>query len=211
MTLPPMPPWLAPRYVLTGLKLTLTAFVLLLAVVGCTTQTVRLEGFQVRFPLIGSIGPQGWKPRALKAEGEVKSIRIDLELSEARHVATKRAYIEAQEEAARQQAEIIEREVARQERITDEVREDYNRRIADLRKRADRLRAEARASAEGAAGAVPVPAEAGSSSGVADPAACQEIPARDLDTDIACRAIAEEQAMQLEALIQWVQRQFKGE
>jgi hypothetical protein len=208
LMLPPLPPWLAPRYALTGIKLGLSALVLLLAVVGCSTQTVRLEGFQVKLPLIGSIGPKGWKPYAQELEGEVRSIRIDLELSEARHLASKRAYIEAQEEAARQQAEIIARQVARQERITDEVRQDYQRSIAALRARADRLRAEARAGAEGAAGAVRMP-ETGDPAARTDAAPdCRALPAPDLTTEIRCREIAEQQATQLGALIEWIERQF---
>jgi hypothetical protein len=206
--LPPLPPWLAPRYALTGLKLGLSALLLLVAVVGCTTQTVRLEGFQIKLPLIGTIGPQGWKPYARKLEGEIKAIRIDLELSEARHKATKRAYEDAQAEAARMQAQAIEREITRQKGITDEVRQDYQRIVADLRARAARLQAEARAGAGSASGGVRVSADASPTYGIDDPAACQEIPARDVETDIACRAIAEEQAMQLDALITWVQRQM---
>jgi hypothetical protein len=210
MVLPPIPPWLAPRYALTGIKLGLSGLLLLLAVVGCTTQTVRLEGMQLKLPLIGTIGPKGWKPYAQELEGEVRSIRIDLELSEAKHVATKRAYLEAQEEAARQQAEMIAREVARQERITDEVRNDYNRRIAALRARADRLRAEAGAGAEGAAGAVRVSTE-GEAAGRANATArCDEFPSPSATIELNCREIAEAQAMQLDALISWVRQQLGG-
>ncbi len=203
-----IPPLLTARYALTGLKIALVAIVLLFAVVGCTTQTVRLEGFQVKLPLIGTIGPQGWKPYAKELEGEVRSIRIDLELSEARHVATKRAYEEAQAEAARMEAERLARVVEQQERITDEVRQDYSRRIADLRKRANRLQAEARTSAGGASDQVRVSETGNAASGIDEAPDCATLPARDLETDIACRAIAEEQAMQLDALITWVQRQL---
>lgn len=209
--LPPTPPWLAPSYVLTGLRLTLAGLLLLLAVVGCTTQTVRLEGFQIKVPLIGHIGPQGWKPYAQELEGKVRVIRIDLEMAEARHLATKRAYLEAQEEAARQQAEIIAREVARQERITDAVRKDYQQRIAALRARADKLRAEARANSEGAAGGVRMPADAQAAGGIDEAPDCQRFPAPDVETDLACREIATAQAMQLDALIDWVRRQFGSE
>jgi hypothetical protein len=206
--LPPLPPWLAPRYALTGIKLGLSALLLLVAVVGCSTQTVRLEGFRIQLPVIGTIGPKGWKPYAKELEGEARSIRIDLELAEARHVATKRAYEDAQAEAARMEAERLARVVARQEEITDEVRQDYSRRIADLRARAARLQDQARAGARGASGGLQLPETGDPASGIDDPAACQEIPARDVKTDIACRAIAEEQAIQLDALIQWVSRQL---
>jgi hypothetical protein len=206
--LPPLPPWLAPRYALTGIKLGLSALLLLVAVVGCSTQTVRLEGFQVKLPLIGTIGPQGWKPYAKELEGEVRSIRIDLELSEARHIATKRAYEDAQAEAARMEAERLARVVARQEEITDEVRQDYSRRIADLRARAARLQAQARAGAGGASGGVQLPETGGPASGIDDAPRCNALPAPDLATELNCRAIAEEQAIQLDALIQWVSRQL---
>jgi hypothetical protein len=208
LMLPPLPPWLAPRYALTGIKLGLSALLLLVAVVGCSTQTVRLEGFQVKLPLIGTIGPQGWKPYAKELEGEVRSIRIDLELAEARHIATKRAYEDAQAEAARMEAERLARVVARQEEITDEVRQDYSRRIADLRARAARLQAQARAGAGSASGGLPVP-ETGDPAARTDAAPdCRALPAADLNTEIRCREIAEQQATQLGALIEWVERQF---
>jgi hypothetical protein len=208
--LPPLPPWPAPRYALKGTRLALVGLVLLLGIVGCTTQTVRLEGFQIRLPLIGTIGPQGWKNYARQLEGEIKTVRIDLELTEAKHVATKRAYIEAQEEAARVQAEAIERTVARQERITDEVRQDYTRRIATLRSRADRLQRQARADLAGSPGAVRLPADSNTASRIDEAPDCQRLPAPDISTDLRCREIATEQAFQLEALIEWVGRQFEG-
>ncbi len=204
-----IPPLLTARYALTGLKIALVALVLLFAVVGCTTQTVRLEGFQVRLPLIGTIGPKGWKPYALELKAEVKTIRIDLELANARHAATKRAYAEAQAEAARMQAEVVAREVARQERITDEVRADYQQRLAALRARAARLQAEARAGAGSAPGDLQLP-ETGQASGGADAAPrCHGLSGtRDPLTQIECDRIATEQATQLDALITWVQRQI---
>ena len=207
--LPPLPPWLAPRYALTGAKLGLSALLLLLAVVGCTTQTVRLEGFQIRLPIIGAIGPQGWKPYAKELEGEVRSIRIDLELSEARHIATKRAYEDAQAEAQKMEADRLARVLAQQERITDEVRDDYSRRIAALRARAARLQAEARAGAGGAAGGVEMPASGDPAARADEAPDCRALPAPDLTTEIRCREIAEAQATQLGALISWVERQFQ--
>ena len=37
-------------------------------------QTVRIDGLQIKAPLIGNIGPQGWKPRALTAEATLKRV-----------------------------------------------------------------------------------------------------------------------------------------
>lgn len=134
-----------------------------------------------------------WKPR-VQAEKDA-------------HAATKRAYREAQEEAARIQAEVIAAEIERQEGITANVRKDYQQRLAALRARADRLRAEARAGADGASGEVRMPAES-ETSGRADAAPdCQRFPAPDLETDLACREIATAQAIQLDALITWVREQ----
>jgi hypothetical protein len=206
--LPPLPPWLAPRYALTGLKLGLSGLLLLICLVGCTTQTIRLEGFQIRLPLIGTIGPQGWKPYALEQEAKVRSIRIDLEMSEVRHKATKRAYTEAQAEAARMEAERIIRVIEKQEAITDEVRDDYNRRIADLRARAARLQAEARTGFGGPSGGLQLPETSDAPGGVDEAPRCDQLPAPDLTTELNCREIAEQQAIQLAALITWVQRQF---
>lgn len=206
--LPPLPPWLAPKYVLTGVKLVIAGALLLFAVVGCTTQTVRLEGLQLRLPLIGSIGPQGWKPYAEQLERDNAQVRVKLDQAEARHAASKRAYAEAQEEAARIQADAIERTIARQKEITNEVRQDYNRRIADLRSRADRLRAEARADHQGATSEMRLPADGGAPARADAAPDCAAFPAPDLDTEITCREIAEQQATQLDALIDWVTRQL---
>jgi len=154
-----------PRYALTGLKLSVTARVLLLSVVGCSTHTVRLEGLQIRLPLVGDIGPQGWKPYAQELERAVVTVKLERDQANANHSATKQAYRDAQEEAARMEAERIARVVEIQERITDEVRQDYSRDIAALRARADRLRREARAGAGGASGGLQVPAESNTASG----------------------------------------------
>lgn len=134
-----------------------------------------------------------WKPR-VQAERDA-------------HAATKRAYREAQEEAARIQAEVIAAEIARQEGITANVRKDYQQRLAALRARADRLRAEARTGTEGAADQVRMPAEAGSAARANDPSDCARFPAPDLETDLVCREIATAQAIQLDALITWVREQ----
>jgi hypothetical protein len=202
------PVWAAARYTFAGYAVAAMAIICLIGWLGFVTQTIRIEGLQLRAPFIGTIGPRGLKKDAQELEGEVRSIRIDLELAEARHIATKRAYEDAQAEAARMEAERLARVVARQEEITDEVRQDYSRRIAELRARAARLQAQARAGAGGASGGLQLPETGDPASGIDDPAACQEIPARDVKTDIACRAIAEEQAIQLDALIQWVSRQL---
>lgn len=177
-------------------------------------QTVRIEGVWCRY--------SENKPACL-IEGfkqQVQILRFDLRMETARadteaakHEATKLAYREAQEEAARIQAEVVAREVARQKGITDAMRKDYRQRIAALNARADRLRAQLRseeggASPSGSPYPVRVPVNAGSATRIDDASACQRFPARDVDTELTCRQIATEQAIQLDALIEWVWQQM---
>ena len=182
-------------------------------------QTVRIEGAfcsDVSAREKPSCIVQGFKQ-------EVQIIRIDFAEAEAygraeaaKHKATKQAYADAQAEAARMEAERLARVVAEQQEITDAVEADYRQRIATLRARADRLRAEAIAarggtSAAGAPGDMQLP-EAGDTAARADEAPdCRAFPARDTMTEIRCREIAEQQATQLDALIDWVAQQFRVE
>lgn len=178
-------------------------------------QTVRIEG-----AFCANV-EAGEKPRCIIRgfKQELQITRISLAEAEAnhraeaaKHKATKQAYAEAQEEAARLEAERLARVVARQEEITHEIEADYRQRIAALRARADRLRAQVEAnrggSAAGAPGDLQLP-EAGDPAARADAAPdCRSLPAPDLTTEIRCREIAEQQATQLVALIDWVERQF---
>ena len=183
------------------------------AAIFAAIQTVRIEGIWCSDNDRPACLVRGFKQ-------ELAIVRIDLAEAEAygrteaaKHKATKQAYREAQEEAARIQAEIIEAEVARQERITDEVRADYQQRIAALRARAERLRREAEAAARGSGVAgdaypVRVPLAGDPATGTDEAPDCASIPAPDAMTEIRCREIAEQQATQLDALITWVQMQL---
>lgn len=182
-------------------------------------QTVRIEGAFCS-DVSGREKPRciirGWKQ-------EVQIIRIDLAEAEAygraeaaKHKATKQAYRDAQEEAARMEAEHLARVVAEQQEITDAVEADYRQRIAALRARADRLRAQAEAaargtSAAGSPGDMQLPEASDTTSGTDAAPDCAAFPAPDLNTEIRCREIAEQQATQLDALIEWVARQFRVE
>lgn len=125
------------------------------------------------------------------------------------HQKTKTDYRTAQAEAARLEQNRIERVKAEQQEITDAVEADYRRQLAGLHARAERLREELRAGA-GAAGAgrgVEMPGlspSAGGSAEAADdrgfPAPFGRSPAEQLERDI----IASEQAIQLNALIDWL-------
>lgn len=75
--------------------ISLAQWLLIVALVLVVVQTVRIEGAQLKLPLLGAIGPQGWKPRALEAEATIKRI------SEAQDEAERRARdAKASEEAA---------------------------------------------------------------------------------------------------------------
>jgi signal transduction histidine kinase len=196
-----------------GLKLALggLAIVTLFAVI----QTIRIEG------AFCSNVEAGEKPSCIIRgfKQELQITRISLAEAEAygraeaaKHKATKQAYVEAQEEAARLESERLARVVARQEEITHEIEAEYRQRIAALRARADRLRAQVEAGrgggAAGASGDLQLP-ETGDPAARADAAPdCRSLPAPDLTTEIRCREIAEQQATQLAALIDWVERQF---
>lgn len=179
-------------------------------------QTVRIEGVWC------SDVEAGEKP-ACVVQGfkhELAIVRIDLADAEARarteaakHKATKQAYRDAQEEAARMQAAAIERVVARQEEITDEVRAEYQQRIAALRARAERLRREAEGNrgtgSPSAPGDLRLPEASDPAFGTDEAPRCHGLSGtRDALTQIDCDRIASEQAMQLDELITWVQRQF---
>lgn len=139
--------------------------------------------------------------RGARKAGEVLAGRLVAEKSA--HQQTKADYRKAQAEAGRLEQARLARVKAQQQEITDEVVADFERRIADARARAGELRDEAlaRAGADGAAGGERVPA-AGDAAGRTD-----EAPG-DRGFPAAERLIATEQAIQLDELISWVERQF---
>lgn len=199
-----------------GLKIALGA--LALVTIFATVQTIRIEGVWC------SDVEAGEKPACIIRgfKQELQIVRIDLAEAEAygraeaaKHKATKQAYREAQEEAAIAEAARLARVVAEQKEITSEVEADYRQRIAALRARADRLRREAEANrGSGAAGAardVQLSEAGDPASGTDEAPDCNRIPSPDPLTDIRCREIAEQQATQLDALISWVERQFRVE
>lgn len=123
------------------------------------------------------------------------------------HRQTKANYRAAQGEARRLEAMRLAAAKARQQEITDDVSTAYARRLADLRARYDRLLAQARARAAGAPGGVAVPGLPGAA------ARTDEAPGLRL-AGPAClspgeRLTAAEQALQLDALIDWVEAQAR--
>tara|TARA_R110002072_G_scaffold38314_4_gene110924 strand:+ start:30130 stop:30753 length:624 start_codon:yes stop_codon:yes gene_type:complete len=165
-------------------------------------QTVRLEGLRV-WP----VSIEGWIATADRFETERDAER------EA-HRTTKGNYRAAQFDAAMKEADRLKRVAQQQKDITDAIETDYHARLADARARAEQLRQELRSGA-GAAGAsrdlaVPgVPGAAGGSDAAAEdqrlPASgsFDRGPAEQLERDL----VATQQAIQLDALIDWVERQ----
>ena len=123
-------------------------------------------------------------------------LRIDLDEVKRARAAEREAYRKAQAEAARMEAERIARVTAKQEEITDAAAKKYNERIARLRA-AHSLRSQT-GGVDGAANGEQVPCVPGATVG-ADGAPCPLSPDE--------RLIAEEQAIRLEGLQDWVREQ----
>ncbi len=130
----------------------------------------------------------------------------------AAHQQTKIDYREAQAEAARLEQKRLDRVRDEQQEITDAVEADYRRQLAGLHARAERLREQLQ-SGTGTAGAgtsIAMPRLPSAGSGSAEaagdnglPAAFDRDPAEQLERDV----IATEQAIQLNALIDWLLKQ----
>lgn len=180
------------------------------ALAGLAVQTVRIEGALCRQVELGEKPAcviQGFKQQISVLRIDLDKVRRDRELEAASHRQTKDSYRAAQAEAEQLERERLARVSAQQKEITDEVAADFERRLADARARAERLRGKAAASGAGAAGArpgQPMPG-AGDAAGRADEAA------RDPGLSLDERLIATEQALQLDALIDWLERQAKVE
>lgn len=120
----------------------------------------------------------------------------------AAHRQTKQHYRNAAAEAQRLEALRLSRVKADQERINDRAQESYDRRVADLRSRYERLRAQGRASVASAAGAEPVPA-------LPEPAFGADAAADPDGLSLAERYECSATALQLDELITWVDAQTK--
>ncbi|MBB5987415.1 hypothetical protein [Sphingobium lignivorans] len=133
-----------------------------------------------------------------KAHGQTA---VDLAAERAAHKQSVANYRAAAETARAQDAANKARVEREQATINRETVDDYEARLAAARALAERLRADRAASARaGSAPVAPVPGT-GQSAGRADEATCEDrLPFADALT-------ATEQAIQLDALISWVQRQ----
>lgn len=119
----------------------------------------------------------------------------------AAHAQTVANFRDAQAKAELAQKANLARVSIQQRNISDETLDDYNRRVADLRERYKRLLAQGN---RGASGNPDLPAIPNATSGIDEAPKQDGLPAADALT-------ASEQALQLDALITWVERQAKVE
>lgn len=165
-------------------------------------QTVRLEGLEI-WPVSG----EGWIAKAGRFGTERDAER-------SAHRRTKDDYRAAQIDAAKMEADRLQRVTQQQKDITHAIETDYHARLADARARAELLRQELRGGA-GAASAsrdLAVPGVPGAAGGSDEATGDQRLPAggsfdrgpaEQLERDL----VATQQAIQLDALIDWVERQ----
>lgn len=161
------------------------AGVSLALLIGVTVQTVRVEH---------------WKKVAQVLRIDLVKVKAEKEAEIAKHQATKRAYREAQEEAARLEAERLARVTNQQEAISNDRVQIYQRRLADARRIAEQLRRQGGASSGRATGSdamSALPDTAGGADGASPVLSADE------------RLIAQKQAIQLDELQNWVTDQTR--
>lgn len=151
-------------------------------------------------------GVQSW--RATSLSDQLDQARIALGAERASHEITKRDYAEAQAYAQGMEAARIAAVATAQQEISHDLKRDYRDRLARLRADYQRLRREADADRTAARAAADQPVSGLSAApGRAAEAAADRFPARQSEDDLAWRLKASEQALQLDALIDWVERQ----
>lgn len=144
----------------------------------------------VVIPLAFGFWLRGERLDAEKAAHKLTKAAFEQQVSDYR-TAYQTAVAEAQAAARKVEAD--------QERITHEVSADYQSRLADVRARYQRLLAKTEADS-GRAGAPDLPGVSASAGGPDAAAACAGLP-------LAARLVATEQAIQLDALQDWIRRQ----
>lgn len=156
-------------------------------------------GFVTKHPwqaaLIASLCVCAWLWRANNG------LHDTIKAERARYAETVANFKDAQAKAELAQKANLARVSIQQRNITDETLDDYNRRVAVLRARYQRLLSQGNRSASGNAAMPAIPDATGRIDEAADE---NGLPAADALT-------ASEQALQLDALITWVERQAKVE
>jgi len=156
-------------------------------------------GFVTRYPLQCALAvclcACAWLWRANNG------LHDSLKAERARYAETVASFKKAQADAEAVQAHNLARVAKASKEITNETLDDYNRRVADLRERYKRLLAQGNRSA-------PLDAQM---STVSDTAATVNAATQQDGLSASDALIASEQALQLDALITWVERQAKVE
>ena len=184
-------------------------------------QTVRIDGVRCGEP--GQDGKrscwiEGFSVRNGNLTAELDLLRQAIARERAAHQATKSAYRAAQDEAAGLEEARLARVAAQQKETTDAITRDYERRLAGLDARAAGLRDQliasaARTGSSGAGPDQPVPG-AGPATVRTDAApanarlsATAALAGRSREEQLERDVIATRQALQLSALIDWVEAQ----
>lgn len=201
-----MKPWYQAQVAIRGAWMAAIGALFLIVAGAAIVQTARLEGFKV-WPFEMT----GWIETAATREAERDAERTA-------HAKTKTEYREAQADAARQEADRIDRVRQQQKEVTNAIESDYRRQLADLGDRAERLRKQlrTRTGAGGAPTGEPSPPLREPANRTdrapgdhrlpptggepADTGPFGRTPEEQLERDI----IATGQALQLDALIDWV-------
>jgi len=92
-------------------------FVILGLVLICLVQTVRIEGLQVRLPLIGAVGPEGFRPKAERLERVLDGVKV----------AQEAAHKLAAEQKAREESELRELAKGTDDAIEQGLRDELAR------------------------------------------------------------------------------------
>lgn len=179
----------------SGLSRQAVLLILFGSIAVACVQTTRLYGFE-----IWSISMRGWIETAGQYERERDAERTA-------HRKTKTDYRTAQTEAATLERQRLDRVRTEQQEITDAVEADYSARLADARARAEQLREDlrTRSTTGGSPEHVAMPSLSVAGEGTSAAAEAARLPSgiEQLERDL----IATEQAIQLDALIAWVERQ----
>ena len=194
-----MNPFLTARHAVTGVALAIASAAFLALAIFASVQTARIEGFH-----LWPVSITGWKKTAQIRERERDAERTA-------HQQTKVRIEETMLEAERLEQQRLGRVRKKQQEISDAIRQDYTSRLATVRARADSLRRDLQARTQPPAqpASLAVPGLPASSEGSAAAAEDPRLPsaaltgAEQLERDL----IATEQALQLDALIDFVLRQ----
>ena len=111
------PPIYAIRKALEWLLKRIWLFVAIIALAFGMAQTARLNGLQVDLPLIGKIGPEGWKPRAERLQRALDGVVVAQDA--ARQL--------AEEQKAREEQELREEAQETDNAIEEGLREELAR------------------------------------------------------------------------------------